>query len=166
MIPKTAIITGKYASQGEYIYASTNTPYEGYYYEFAGKKFAGKEYSVDALEIIKPLSTPQNTFLRNPLTSLYSLISNGLSQVPQSVNFVSIPYNNDSDFLYEQNQQPRFFCKKVNDPSIGIKEINENTYKSLQNNPLYQTTYIGTYNNKTQLREDAFNQIEGLMTFI
>ncbi len=164
MIPKTAIVTGKYASQGEYVYANTNAPYVGYYYELAGKKFAGKEYSVDAQEIIKPTSTPQNVFLRTPATSLYSLISNGLLQIPQSISFLSTP--SDADFSFERYDQIVFFCKKINDPSVGIKEIDEQTYLQLKNNPLYQTTYIGDYNGNPQTPEDASKQIEGLISFL
>ena len=60
----------------------------------------------------------------------------------------------------------KFFYQKINQSPIIIKEIDEDTYKALQNNPLYQTTFIGTYNNKTQTPEIAETQMPGINAFL
>ena len=50
--------------------------------------------------------------------------------------------------------------------STAVSASDEDTYKALQNNPLYQTTFIGTYNNKTQTPEIAETQMPGINAFL
>ena len=47
-----------------------------------------------------------------------------------------------------------------------IKEVDENGYVSLQSQPVYQTTFIGTYQGKTQSVEQAESQLQGLKSFL
>ena len=49
---------------------------------------------------------------------------------------------------------------------IIIKEIDENTYKSLITNSLYQVTFIGTYQGKTQSIDEAEKQLPGIKAFL
>ena len=64
------------------------------------------------------------------------------------------------------DRSTRFFYKKHNDNII--KETDENGYKSLQKqkSPIYDTTYIGTYNNVSQSIEQANTQLPGLKEFL
>lgn len=172
-IPSNLIVS-KFASSGKFVYVETYQDYEGYYYEFNGKKYAGREFSINALEIIEKSSDKISSLLKtnNPLLSIYGMISGinlnniDIIQIPTKEN--EFPFNPvlfedyDSPLNSSENNPPAFFCKKINEKESKIKVIDKNTYKSLQQNPLYQTTFIGFYNNKTQLLEDAEKQLPGL----
>jgi hypothetical protein len=177
-IPSNSIIF-KYTSGGKFIYVTTYEEYQGHYYEFSGKKYAGKEFDINALEIIEKTSDKISSLLKtnNPTLSIYGILS-GIN-LPNSI-VSSIPYINDSKPpTYAVASQPQlnslnntpypipvFYCRKINEGDIKIKEIDEKTYKSLQLNPLYQITYIGLYNNKPQSLDDAEKQLPGLKLFL
>lgn len=78
-------------------------------------------------------------------------------EIPSVANPTSLP---------KQVLATRFFIRKVNVQPIIIKEVNEDTYESLQNDPIYQTTYIGTYNGNNQTPDQAEKQIQGIKTFL
>lgn len=165
-IPSNLTVT-KYTIGGEYMYADTYKEYQGYYYEFGNKKYVGKEFSVSAPELIKINSDKISPLLNNPSTFVYGVISN--VDLPRS-NIFSIPFNSDDENVPREdingNPLPSFYCRKINEKDIKIKEIDEKTFKSLQQNPIYQTTYVGYYNNKTQSLEDAEKQLPGLKLFL
>ena len=145
------------------MYIDTYREYVGYYYEFAGRKYVGREFSVNAPELIEISSPKISPLINNPSTFVYGVLS-GIN-LPQN-DIASIPY---SDNLPDARVggtplSTQFFCKKVNDNII--KETNEKTYKSLQNNPLYITTFIGFYNNQNQNLIIANEQLPGLESFI
>ena len=155
------------------MYATTYQEYQGYYYEFSGKKYTGKEFSIDALEIIKKSSDKISSLLKtnNPTLSIYGILSGinlnntDVSSIPHISNsYLSIA--SQSGTSDNNTLSLSFYCRKINEKDIKIKEIDEKTYKSLQQNSLYQTTYIGLYNNKTQFLEDAEKQLPGLTLFL
>lgn len=162
-IPQNQAVTSKYTSGKEYMFNSTYREYIGYYYELNQKLFAGKEFSTSAPEIIKIDSSKVNKLLTNPSTYTYGKISgikmndNNISTLPSS-----------TDNIYDKGGEEfiRFFCQKENQTPILIKEISEDTYKSLQNNPLYKTTYIGNYNDSKHNIDDANKEMPGLKTFL
>jgi hypothetical protein len=79
------------------------------------------------------------------------------TETPSTSNPTSLP---------KQNSPTRFFIRKVNVQPIIIKEVDENTYESLQNNPIYQTTYVGVYNGNNQTPDQAEKQMPGIKTFL
>jgi len=170
-IPSNSIIT-KYTAGGEYIYVSTYQDYQGYYYEYFGKKYAGEKFTIDALEIINKNSDKISSLLKtnNPALSIYGILSkvniNSSDIIPISRIESNSPFRLTLDKNYDDpyNNPPSFYYKKAND--VIIKEISESTYISLQTNPLYQTTYVGLYNNKVQFLEDAEKQLPGITSFI
>lgn len=165
MTPKipSNLITSKYTSGKEYMYADTYQEYQGYYYIYGNKKFVGKEFSVNAPELIEINSDKVNSLLNSPSTFVYGILS-GIN-LPQN-KIPSIPFSDNLPDARVGGAPPstQFFCKKVNNNII--KEIDENTYESLQNNSLYITTFAGLHNNKTQSINMADKQLPGLESFL
>jgi len=154
-VPKNIIQVGKYTSGGEFVEEKTNKPYQGYYFELNGSLYTGKEYSIDAIKIIK--KQDQNQLYNNSNTALFSLVSGITSQqlsVP-SINSISI-----------NTTSTRFFVQKINVNPIIIKEVDEKSYISVRGNPLFKTTFIGNYNGVSQTIDQAEIQMPGLKTFL
>jgi len=171
----------KYTSGKELMYEKTYQEYQGYYYELNGKLFPGKEFNSNAPTLIKINSDKVNSLLTNSSTYTYGKVSgikipnNKITSIPSlsapDNNSVSEVFNSgigSRNILLNYNTQDKelyFYCTKKNQPSL-IKEINEDTYLSLQNNPLYTTTYVGTYKNKTQTVDDIEKQMPGITDFL
>ena len=75
-IPQNIIVESKYTSGNEYIIIDTNIIYKGYYYEMNGKIFAGKEFDINAIELIKLLPKNINPFLLQVSSYVYGKLSN------------------------------------------------------------------------------------------
>jgi hypothetical protein len=154
-IPKNIIQTGKYTSGGEFYFKITQAPYKGYYYILNDSYYVGKEYSENASEIIKIQQT--NNMLFRGSTAIFSVISGITSQMLKPPKVTSVQSNIESNSISE-----RYFSSQINVKPTLIKEINKDTYDSLQENPLYQTTFIGP----TQSIDQAEKQLPGLKTFL
>ena len=159
-VPSNIIQTGKYTSGNEFVEEKTNKPYQGYYYELNGSLYTGKEYSIDAIKIIK--KQDQNQLYNSSNTALFSLVSGITSQQLTSILVKGEPV---SDGL-QHYDDITFYSRQVNINPIIIKSIDEKTYISLQGNPLYQTTFIGNYNGVNQTIDQADAQMPGLRTFL
>lgn len=148
------IIKVKYTSGNEYVLKLTNnTYYTGYYYEMNAKFFIGKKFDINAKELIKINKS-------NKRPDQNSIIFDAISGIKsQQIQKPVLSNNNSQNYI-------TFYCKKINEQNILIKKIDEDTYLSLQNNPLYQTTYIGIYNKKEQNIEEANKHIPGLKIFL
>jgi hypothetical protein len=170
-VPKNIIQTGKYTSGGEFVEEKTNKPYQGYYYELNGSLYTGKEYSIDAIKIIK--KEDQNQLYNSSNTAMFSLVSGITSQQLSTPSINSISKNKE-DTLFSSprpaltpvNTPPQFFVQKINVNPIIIKEVDEKSYISVQGNPLYKTTFIGIYNGISQNPDKAEAQMPGLNTFL
>jgi hypothetical protein len=159
-VPSNIIQTDKYTSGNEFVEEKTNKPYQGYYYELNGSLYTGKEYSIDAIKIIK--KQDQNQLYNSSNTALFSLVSGITSQqlIPAVVK--GIPFSDDSP----HGEDLSFYSRQLNINPIIIKSLDEKTYISLQGNPLYKTTFIGNYNGVNQNLDQADTQIPGLKTFL
>jgi len=159
-IPKNSIKEGKYTAGGEFIVESTNVNYVGYYYKLNGALYAGKSYDVKAPKLV-PVINRNQLLTKGLSTAVYSVVSGITSQMLRQPLINSIPSvplpNNPTSSL-------KFYCKKIN--SNIIKEIDETTYNSLQSQPIYQSTFIGTYNKKTQTVDQAEQQVPGVKAFL
>ena len=162
-IPKNLIVTSKYTSGGEYMFKSTQKEYKGYYYELNGKVYAGREFKTDSNELLKIDINNINPFLSRASTSTYGFLSN-VNINSGTVNSLFI-INSDETF-YDGEEDLFFFCKKINETPIKINRISEETYVSLQKNPIYQTTFIGKYAGITQTSDQAYQQMPGLEAFL
>lgn len=129
--PSNIILSNQYTAGDEFIYADSNLPYQGYYYELNGKFFIGKTFNPNSLELLKIGSNKINTLKSNPLTSAYSNASN---QTVPNTELKSISY-------MEGPPESRFIAKKINSGKIFF--ISEDDYKNNQNNPLYALTQVG-----------------------
>ena len=154
-IPKNLIETGKYTSGKEFVYKITQTPFQGYYYILDNLYYVGKEYNKDAPELIK--ITSSNTLLNRKSTSIFSLVSGITSQALKTPKITSVQPNIENNKV-----DTRYFSRQVNIQPIIIKEIDKESYDSLQNNPLYQTTFIGN----GQTIDQANTQMPGLKAFL
>ena len=154
-VPKNIIQVGKYTSGGEFVEEKTNKPYQGYYFELNDSLYTGKEYSIDAIKIIK--KQDQNQLYNSSNTALFSLVSGITSQQLSVPPINSISINTTST---------RFFAQKINVNPIIIKEVDEKSYISVRGNPLYKTTFIGSYNGVNQTIDQAETQMPGLKTFL
>lgn len=151
-IPKNIIVTAKYTSGKEFILKSSYTEYKGYYYEMNDKIFAGKEFNIDAPELIKTSSSDLNILFQNPLTFLFGKLSkiNLTSTSLQSYTF--IPTQED----IARGYAIRYFVKKTNQTPILIKEVNLDDFNKLKTNSLYIVVSV-KYNmiNKTTGKFDS-----------
>ena len=154
-VPANLIESGKYTTGGEFVFKNTNTPYKGYYYILNNSYFIGKDFNVNAEEIIKIQNS--NQLLSNSSTFAYSFLSGVTSQQIAPKKVQSVQSNIESDAV-----SVRYFVKKINISPIIIKEVNKDTYDSLKNDPFYQTTYIGPDQNIDQ----ANTQLPGLKAFL
>jgi hypothetical protein len=154
------IIETKYTSCNEFVFSFNYKYYQGHYYELNDKIFAGKEFNINAPELIKADSKEINPLL----TSAKTLVYGSLSKIKLNNTNVKgiIPpdaHNVNVDLV-------DFYCKKINTNPILIKQISEQTYYTLKNDPLYIVTYIGNYKGIDQDIYDASNQIPELRDWL
>ena len=155
------IIETKYTSGNEFVFSFNYKYYQGPYYELNGKTFAGKEFNVNAPELIKADSKEINPLL----TSIKTLVYGSLSKIKLNN---TPPYSIISKSNIKGGM--RYFYKKNNTNPILIREITEGIFKQYQNNPLYQTISIdfpeGGYFGEQQNLDDANKIMPGIKAFI
>ena len=164
-IPKNIIVESKYTQGNEYMFVSTYKKYQGYFYELNGKIFAGKEFDVYAPELMIISSNKTNSLLTKVSTYVFGKLANKTIQDLQSIIPKSLPIINSNESFYDP-ETPLFFYRKINQTPIKINRTDEETYKSLQNNTIYQTTFVGNYQEVTQNPEIAEQQMPGLKAFL
>lgn len=150
------LIKVNYTSGNEYAYTVNYKYYQGYYYELNNKFFVGKEFNIKAPELIKITSNNINTLLTKSSTYVYGFISGK-----------SINDSKPVSFIYNGKEPNRYFLSKVNTTPTIIKEVSEDTFKTFQNNPLYNSvslSYRGGFN-ESELNT-AEKQMPGLKTFL
>lgn len=143
--PLSKIKANLYTQGGEYKLLSTDKDYKGFYFStYDGKYFTEKTPSDKSEELIKYNSG-------TPLTTLTSL-QYGRTDQPgtQVVHSVNVPTDKD----YENGVYTRYFVRRINGDDSTIKELSQQTYSELQNNPLYilaqgEWTLTGTVEDTT-----------------
>ena len=146
------------------MYIDTYQEYVGYYYEFAGRKYIGKEFSINAPELIEISSSKINPLLNNPSTFTYGLLSKVNPRNISSINFNSIPSDVDSSLDWFDDSDESYytyFTKKV--ISSIIKQIDKKTSDQLKGNPLYQTTVLDP---ELSNLDQAEAELPGIRAFI
>lgn len=161
-VPKNRIKEGKYTSGGEFVETITNKSYQGYYCILNDSFYAGKTFNPNSPKLT-PISKANKLLNRNKSLAIFSVISGITSQTLQTPIINSIPINK---FSNQQFIDTKFYYRQITQQPIVIKEIDEDTYKSLQGNSLYQTTYLGNYQGKTQTPDDAEKKIPGIKFFL
>jgi hypothetical protein len=148
-VPKN-IIQKNYTSGNEFVVELSNKPYTGPYYELAGKFYVGEEYDINALTLIK--TEDANTLLNNDDTFIFSFNSGLTSRKLATPELTNNPKGISG---------ATFYCKQINVSPTSIKEIDQKTYESLQGNPFYKISFVGTYRKLTQDQATADRQLEG-----
>jgi hypothetical protein len=163
-IPQNIIVESKYTSGNEYIIIDTNIIYKGYYYEMNGKIFAGKEFDINAIELIKLLPKNINPFLLQVSSYVYGKLSNIKLNNTLPISTIYQPTQED----YDRGYSIRYFYKKINTTPIIIKETNQENYNLLINDPLYQVALIkwGTLKINDTNIDQAEQQMPGLKAFL
>jgi hypothetical protein len=156
-IPKNIISENLYTSGDEFVDIKTNALYQGYYYEYKAKFYAGDTFNYQAPEIVKIKAS--NSLLNNISTVIFSALSGITSQALTSAVVKGNPIDTE-------NKTVIFFSRQVNIQPTLIKSIDENTYISIQKDALYQTIYIGTYKGNTITADQAYTQMPGLKEFL
>ena len=161
-IPSNQIVTSKYTSGGEFIVELTNAAYQGYYYELNNNLYAGKTFDIKSPKLIK--IKDRNTLLNRGLsTAIFSLVSGITSKTLSTPKITSLS-NGINDLYIKPEGIPKFYCKKLNNQPILIKEISEDDFNILQSNPIYQTLRID-FKSQNYL-EQAEKQMPGITTFL
>lgn len=168
-IPKNITITSKYTAGKEYMVVNSHANYQGYYYELNGKLFAGKEFNQFAPELQKYKSSNVNILLTKASTFLFGKLSGmNINDLTPTSSFF-----NPTQEEVIRGYSTRYFSKKLNTSPTVIKEINQESFESLQVSSLYQVVSI-KYNNidattgafdTTQLNI-AFSQMPDLKLFL
>lgn len=159
-VPKNIISESLYTQGNEFVDVKTNVPYQGYYYEYNTKFYAGREFDIKSPEIIKIKES--NSLLNNISTVVFSAISGISSQAIAS----SVVKGNPINGGLSHGSNLTFYSKQLNVNPILIKSIDENTYLSLQKDSIYQTTYIGDYKGYIITADQAYAQMSGLKEFL
>jgi hypothetical protein len=136
-IPTNQIITSKYTIGKEYLVLNTHKEYQGYFYEMNNKFFAGKEFDINAPELIKVTSDKVNPLLLNPKTSTYGKLS-GIK-----LDNTDVRYYNDQIESERNDIVTQYFVRNITQTNpIIIKQVDSETFNKLQTNPLYQKTSL------------------------
>ena len=157
VIPSNLIKT-KYTIGGEFMFTLTQREYKGYYCEFNGKFYVGKEFNINAPELTRiSVGNRLNNLFNKAGTYAYNLLSNA-----------SLNNNNQpQSYIYDYKSNIRYFIAKILTQPYIIKEVDSTTYKQLQGNALYTTVALffeGGFNNKEL--DEAEKKIPGLKNFI
>jgi hypothetical protein len=163
-IPKNIISENQYTSGNEFVDATTNAPYQGYYYEYQAKFYSGSEFNPQSPEIIKIKES--NSLFNNISTAVFSAISGITSQAILSTVVKGNPAGDNSLGHSDGGQDVSFYSRQVNISPTLIKSISEDTYLSIQKDVMYQTTYIGDYKGNTITLDQACIQLPGLESFL
>jgi len=150
MVPKN-LIKFKTAAKGELVYKATSAPFSGSYYEFNNKTYEGSSFTYGAFELVTPEKS--NKLYNSNATFAYSLSTGITTQTLQQPEINQV---------VNQGDTTQFFYSQVNIHPPFVREIDEESYNNLQNNGLYKTTFIGTYQGVTLTEDQAEQQIPGV----
>ena len=163
-IPQNQIVKSKYTAGKEYMFKLTHKEYIGYYYELNDKTFAGKEFNSNAPLLVKIIPENINNLLTKAATYVYGRVSG--TTLPQSKVNSTIFSPTEKD--YQNISTNRYFTQKVNSNPILIKEINEDSYKQIQRDPLYISIIIkwNVTGDNTNVVNEAEKKIPGISIFL
>jgi hypothetical protein len=162
-VPKNIIVTSKYTQGNEYMYKDTQESYQGYYYELNDKLFAGKEFDVYSLELLRITPSNINTFLTKASTYVYGAIS-GVKILNTLTPSVALTNESDEEtYLINKSDEETYYTRKINETPYSIKQITKETYTNTLKDPIYQSVILKPdYSNIDQ----AEQQIPGLKAFL
>ena len=139
--PSSQITPNLYTNGGEYILASNQQPYSGYYWKTSQDRFfTGKNPQDAPIQKLIPINELYTSNIELPNSSYTELYQGSIEVIEyQEINdkiyepvqvptyFLTLPTNDD----YQIGEFRRYFCKKVNE--LLYLEINKDTYTKLTN---------------------------------
>ena len=161
--PKNQTIENQYTSGGEFT-SPNGQIYKGYYWQFKNNYYEGKTPTEPKVELkhITP-ETIKKIEIENSI-SLSSLLLLGKNTVTNIIKSSS-KFNS---IVPQSKNENRYFIKKINEVNIIIKEIDESSYNTMINNPIYQKLtilgseiYIGS-----PILDKANEQMSGIKAFL
>jgi hypothetical protein len=162
--PKNQTIENQYTAGGEFT-SPNGQIYKGYYWQFKNNYYIGKTPTKEPnIELKRITSETIKTIEIENNISLNSLLILGRNTVNNIINS-STQFNS---IVPQQKNENRYFIRKINEINIIIKEIDEPTYNTILNNPLYQKIIIPGNNIYIESPEldRANEQMPGLKTFL
>jgi hypothetical protein len=135
--PKNQTIENQYTSGGEFTSTNGNI-YKGYYWQFKNKFYEGKSPTKQNIELKRITPETIKTIEIGNNISLSSLLILGKNTVTNIINSSS-QFNS---IVPQDKNENRYFIRKINEVNIIIKEIDESTYNTMLNNPIYQKLII------------------------
>ncbi len=181
-IPKSQLLVGLKAKEGEFIYAKTGLPFSGEYHIVSGKAYAGKFFQFNpAVPLDKPdlnLLAEVNALVANYTgivswaKARYERLKNLKQGAEEKINAVK-----EAVRKQDEGSSPRtglyYFVQKSNDPNKKIQEYsktNKNTVNAItyySNNPKYNVVMVDFSSpNSTSQIDDGEKIIPGLKTFL
>jgi hypothetical protein len=156
-IPLNIITTGKYTIGKEFINTIDKKEYQGYYYELNGKTFAGKEFNENAPELKKITDV---SFYFDKINKTYA----SLTKInPTNIIDPKKIVNRVFDYDAQEQYYYTYYAKKLNSNPILIREIDKETYLSLQNNANWQVIALVTNDGDGFILEDEIVRAETIM---
>lgn len=135
------------------MFANTQNEYKGYYYELNNKIFAGEKFDPNNEEIVKIQSDIFNKLLGKASSYIYGAVSG-----------IKIDSKKPASSIYRYNSDVRYFTYQTTKKLI--KEVNEDTFNSIQTNPIYTSvklTFVSGFK-EGELKE-AEKKIPGITDF-
>jgi len=164
VVPSNIIITDKYTIGNEFVISKTYEPYQGYYYELSDKIYAGKEFNINAPELMRSQEVPALVKADKKYASLTRVNLSTLT-APKVVNKKDLSQTDTQGKNYYT-----YYAKKLNSNPILIKQIDKEQYSKLKNNNVWQVIEIETIpGDGFILPEDlaeAEKQMPGIQTWI
>jgi len=161
-IPQNIITENQYTAGKEFMYITTYKEYIGYYYIASDRYFTGKTYNSNSssFELIKIEKENTNLLLTQASTYVYGLLSKNSIKNLSLPKFNSLPKSN---LDIDQEGVETYYAKQLNVTPILIKQINKDTFNSLQSNSFYEVVSINpSYSNL----DEAEKKMPGIKAFL
>jgi hypothetical protein len=161
-IPQNIITENQYTAGKEFMYVATYKEYIGYYYIANDRYFTGKTYNSNSssFELIKIEKENTNLLLTQASTYIYGLLSKNSTKNLSLPKFNSVPKSN---LDIDQEGVETYYAKQLNVTPILIKQINKDTFNSLQSNSFYEVVSINpSYSNL----DEAEKKMPGIKAFL
>jgi len=161
--PKNQTIENQYTSGGEFT-SPNGQIYKGYYWQFKRNYYVGKSPSEPKIELKRITPETIKIIEIGNIISLNSLLTLGKNTVNNIINS-STQFNS---IIPQPKNENRYFVRKINEVNIIIKEIDEPTYNTMLNNPIYQKIIIPGIDiyRGSPILDKANEQMPGIKAFL
>jgi len=169
-IAKNKILENQYTSGNEFVEKVSYKPYTGYYYNMGDQFYSGKQFNINAIEIIKiNPSTQKVDNLSLESLKYFFKSSDSTKNLMSSVSVIKGIYFTPTAKDIENGYSTRYFVKKNNNEPILITEVNKDSYENIKN-PIYtKISLIWRINggfNQNEIDELDKTGMKGIKSFL